>query len=159
MKIKIAADIIEVQSFIANYKMLHRFTPFQDDVTEAVLPSTDLDELDTIVVPAREDGFKEVFIGQKCWYQIRISTAMLDKIKYIAAYQVAPISAITHVAEVDRIDKYKDTDKYIIYFKDNAKQIRKIPLPGAVKGLAPQAPRYTTHARLIEAKTLSDLWK
>jgi hypothetical protein len=158
-KIKIAADIIEVQSFIANYKMLHRFTPFQDDVTEAVLPSTDLDELDTIVVPAREDGFKEVFIGQKCWYQIRISTAMLDKIKYIAAYQVAPISAITHVAEVDRIDKYKDTDKYIIYFKDNAKQIRKIPLPGAVKGLAPQAPRYTTHARLIEAKTLSDLWK
>src|SRR5690606_15765579 len=43
-KIKIAADIIEVQSFIANYKMLHRFTPFQDDVTEAVLPSTDLDE-------------------------------------------------------------------------------------------------------------------
>ena len=158
-KIKIAADIIEVQSFNAKNKMLHRFTPFQDDVTGAVLPSTDLDELDTIVVPAREDGFKDVFIGQKCWYQIRISAAMLDKIKYIAAYQVAPISAITHVAEVDRIEKYKDTDKYIIYFKDNAKQLRKIPLPGAVKGLAPQAPRYTTYARLMEANTLSDLWK
>lgn len=158
-KIKILADIIEAQSFIANGKMLHRFTPFQEDVLEAVLPSTDLDELDTIVVPAKEDGFKEVFIAEKCWYQIRISAAMLDKIKYIAVYQVAPISAITYVAEVERIEKYKDTDKYILYFKDDAKQIKKVLLSGATKGKAPQAPRYTSYAKLIEASTLDDLWK
>jgi hypothetical protein len=158
-KIKIDADIIEVQSFLSNGKMLHRFTPFQDDVLEAVLPSTDLDELDTIVVPAKEDGFKDVFIGEKCWYQIRISAAMLNKIKYIAAYQVAPISAITHVAEVDRIEKYKDSDKYILYFKNEAKQITKVALSGQTKGKAPQAPRYTSYSRLIEADTLDDLWK
>ena len=158
-KIKISADIIEAHSYISDSKTLHRFTPFQDDVMEAVLPTTDLDELDTIVVPAREDGFKEVFIGQKCWYQIRISAAMLDKIKYIAVYQVSPISAITHVAEVDRIEKYKESDKYILYFKDNAKPIKNVSLSGATKGKAPQAPRYTTYAKLMEANILDDLWK
>lgn len=158
-KIKISADIIEAQSFVDNGKLLHRFTPFQDDVLEAVLPSTDLDELDTIVVPAKEEGFKDVFIGEKCWYQIRISAAMLGKIKYIAAYQVAPMSAITHVAEVERIEKYKDTDKYILYFKEEAKQIKKVSLSGQTKGKAPQAPRYTTFAKLLEANTLDDLWK
>lgn len=157
-KIKISADIIEAQSFVANGRILHRFTPFQDDILDAVMPSTDLDDLDTIVVPARDEGFKEVFIGEKRWYQIRISAAMLNKIKYIAAYQVAPISAITHVAEVERIEKYKDSNKYILYFKSEAKQIKKIPLLSKNKGKAPQAPRYTSYAKLLEANTLDDLW-
>lgn len=158
-KIKISADIIEAQSYTFNGKMIHRFTPFQDDVLDAILPSTDLDELDTIVVPAKDEGFNEVFVGEKCWYQIRISAAMLNKIKYIAAYQVAPISAITHVAEVERIEKYKESDKYVLYFKHEAKQIKKVGLSGQTKGKAPQAPRYTSYARLLEAKTLDDLWK
>ena len=51
-----------------------------------------------------------------------ISGAMIDKIKYIAAYQVAPVPGITHIAEVDRIEKYNDTDKYIVYFKDGTTQ-------------------------------------
>lgn len=158
-KIKISADIIEVQSYVANGKMLHRFTPFQDDVTDAPPVATDLDDLDTLVVAAREEGFKEVFIAEKCWYQVRISAAMLSKIKYIAGYQVAPVSAITHVAEVERIEKYKDTDKYILYFKGEAKPIKKVVLSGQTKGKAPQAPRYTSYAKLMEANTLDDLWK
>lgn len=157
-KIKISADIIEAQSFIANDKVLHRFTPFQDDVLEAALPSTDLDELDTIVVPAQEEGFKETFIGEKCWYSIRISASMINKIKYIAAYQVAPVSAITHLAEVERIEKYRDTGKYILYFKGDAKQIPKVSLSGQTKTKAPQSPRYTSYAKLLEANTLEDLW-
>lgn len=158
-KIKISADIVEVQSFIANGKVLHRFTPFQDDILDAVLPSTDLDELDTIVVPAKADGFNEVFINEKCWYEIRISAAMISKIKYIAAYQVAPISAITHVAEVERIEKYKESGKYILYFKGDAKQIKKVVLSGHLKGKAPQSPRYTSYSKLLEANDLNDLWE
>ena len=158
-KIKIDTDIIEAQSYFSKGKLLHRFTPFQDDVIDSVPVSTDLDDLDTVVVAAKEDGFKEVFIGEKCWYQIRISAAMLSKIKYIAAYQVAPVSAITHIAEVEKIEKYKDTGKYILYFKGGAKQIDKVSLSGNTKGKAPQAPRYTSYAKLMEATTLDDLWK
>jgi hypothetical protein len=158
-KIKISTDTIEAQSYYSKGKLLHRFTPFQDDVIDSTPTSTDLDDLDTIVVPAKEDGFKEVFLGEKCWYQIRISVAMLNKIKYIAAYQVAPVSAITHIAEVEKIEKYKDTGKYILYFKGAAKQINKIVLAGNAKGKAPQAPRYTSYTKLLEAKTLDDIWK
>jgi hypothetical protein len=32
---------------------------------------------------------------------------MQERIKYIAAYQVAPISAITHYAEVASIEKHQ----------------------------------------------------
>jgi hypothetical protein len=30
-------------------------------------------DLDTIVVPAQKDGFDRVFLGEQCWYAIRIS--------------------------------------------------------------------------------------
>ena len=49
---------------------------------------------DTIIVPAKLEGFERVFLGEDCWYAIRISGGMLHKIKYIAAYQTRPISAI-----------------------------------------------------------------
>jgi hypothetical protein len=57
-----------------------------------------------VVVPAQEDGFRDVFIGQNCWYAIRISGGMLQKIKYIAAYQSKPTSAVTHYAPVATIE-------------------------------------------------------
>lgn len=56
------------------------------------------DGVDTVVVPAQKDGFDETFLEQDCWYAIRISGGMLNKIKFIAGYQTAPISAITPYA-------------------------------------------------------------
>ncbi|PHS04887.1 MAG: glycosyl hydrolase, partial [Acidithiobacillus sp.] len=38
------------------------------------------DERDTVVVPAQEEGFQQVFLGQDCWYAIRIGGGMLGKI-------------------------------------------------------------------------------
>lgn len=124
-----ATDVIEAQTYICGDKMLHRFTPFNDAVLTDLPVVEDADELNTIVVPAREDGFNEEFLKNNRWYAVRISGVMLDKIKYIAAYQVAPVSGITHIAEVERIDKYKDTNKYILYFKPNTTvEINKIGL-------------------------------
>ena len=115
-------------------------------------------DLDTIVVPANEEGFNEVFLGENCWYAIRISSSMIDRIKYIAAYQTAPISAITHYAEVVKIQKYKNSGKYIVYFKDKAKKIKPINLSTKQKGAAPQAPRYANFNKLKKAKTLKDVF-
>ncbi len=68
--------------------------------------------LNTIIVPAQEDGFKKVFLGENSWYAIRIGGGKLKDIKYIAAYQTAPISAVTHYAEVESIEPYGDGGKY-----------------------------------------------
>ena len=39
----------------------------------------DFSDLDTVVIPAQEDGFKEVFLGENRWYKIRISSSMIPK--------------------------------------------------------------------------------
>ena len=158
-KIKIPSDVIEMQSYVLNDKLIHRYSPFQEDIITVSTDDVDLDDLDTIVVPAREEGFNAVFLGENQWYAIRISSAMLDKIKYIAAYRVAPFSSITHVAEVERIEKYKDTDRYVLYFKDSAKEIKGIKLSGQIKGVAPQGPRYTTYSKLISVVNVDELWR
>ena len=143
---------------------LYRFEPFLSDVTlpategRPALPALDPSDLDTIVVPAREDGFQETFLGENRWYAIRIHSSMLPKIKFIAAYRVAPESAITHVAPVASIEKWKDTSKYVVNFTQPATQIGSIALVPSGQVKAPQGPRYTSKTRLDQAKSLDDVF-
>lgn len=158
-QLTMSTEVIEVQTYVSGNKKLHRFSPFKGEIMTDLPSDIDADELDTIVVPAREDGFREEFMKNNCWFAIRISGAMLDKIKYIAAYQVAPVSAITYLAEVEKIEKYKDTNKYIVHFRGGTlRRINKISL-GKKKGLAPQAPRYSSYKTIMKADTLDDLWE
>jgi hypothetical protein len=83
---------------------------------------------------------------------------MIPKVKYIAAYQVAPVSAITHIAEVKSIEQYQDTNKYIVYFTGPAEKVGPVPLKGNGQGKAPQAPRYSSRARILSAKELDDVF-
>jgi hypothetical protein len=112
---------------------------------------------DTIVVPANEDGFIEVFLNKDCWYAIRISGGKINEIKYIAAYQTAPISAITYYAEVDSIEAYGDGTKYKLNFKGKAKKIEPISFVGAKSGTL-QGPRYTNLKKLLAAKNWKDVF-
>ena len=156
-QLTMTTEVIEAQTYVCGDKKLHRFSPFKDDVLVDLPANSDADELDTIIVPAREDGFNEEFLKNDRWFAIRISGAMLDKIKYIAAYQVAPVSGITYIADVDRIEKYKDTNKFIVYFKPGTvKKLNKVAL--GKKKLAPQAPRYSSYNAVLSAHTLDDLW-
>jgi hypothetical protein len=107
-------------------------------------------------VPAQKDGFEKVFLGEGCWYSIRIAGGMLEKIKYIAAYQTQPMSAITHYAPVSRIEPYGEGGKYKVIFSEKAKKIGPIPFDGAPTG-AMQGPRYTSFAKLQRATKLADL--
>jgi hypothetical protein len=113
--------------------------------------------LDTIVVPAQQDGFKQVFLGENCWYAIRISGGMLPKIKYIAAYQSQPESAVTHCAPVASIEPYGEQGKYKLVFAEPAKSIGPIPFADAPSG-SMQGPRYTSFNRLRTAKRVMDLF-
>lgn len=121
-------------------------------------PAIDPSELDTIVVPAREEGFKETFISENMWRAIRIHESMIPRIRYIAAYQVAPVSAITHLAEVDRIEPWKDSQKYAVYFKAPAQPIGPVRLVPNGRVMAPQNSRYTSLGRLRAAQTLDDVF-
>lgn len=137
-------------------KLLYQFEPFLSEVAEDT-EKVDMSDIDTIVISAREDGFKEVFIEENCWYAIRLNSSMIPKIKYVAAYQVAPISAITHLAEVKSIEQWKDTNKYILYFTEPAEKIKKVPL-GIGKGKSPQSPRYSSKEKILNAKSLDNLF-
>lgn len=148
-------------------EVAYHFDPFLYDLsaqgsTTAVesgnQPSIDPAEIDTIVVPARKDGFEETFLGENMWRAIRIHSSMIPKIKYVATYQVAPVSAITHIASVARIEPWKDTGKYALYFSEPATEIGPLPLVPGGRVSAPQAGRYTSHKRLEMAKNLDEVF-
>ena len=158
-------EILTIERYRDNQgKRIYRFEPFLSDVTplgmegNPDLPVIDPSDLDTIVVPAHEDGFQETFLGENRWYAIRIHSSMREKIKFIAAYRVAPESAITHVARVADIEKWKDSSKYVVNFTQPATPIGPIRLMPKGKVKAPQGPRYTSKARLDQAKTLDDVF-
>ena len=112
---------------------------------------------DTVVVPAKPDGFKKVFLGENQWHEIRIGAAMKDRIKFIAAYQVKPVSAITHIAEVAEIRPYRDTGKYVVVFKQPAKKIS--PIKPTDSRFSPQGPIYAQKERLLKSKILEKALK
>lgn len=110
---------------------------------------------DTIIVPARSEGFDRVFIGENCWYSIRIKESKIPDLKYIAGYQVAPISAITHVAEIKEIVRSpKDPTKYKVIFKAPAQKINPIKIGSRSKV---QGPAYCEYSRIKTARTVDDL--
>jgi len=115
-------------------------------------------ERDTIVVSAQEEAFQKIFIAENRWYKIAIGSGMVRRIKYIAVYQTAPVSAITHVAPVKSIELWPDSQKYVLTFSEPARAIAPIKLIPRPKGNtnAPQAPRYTNHEHLMNAKNLDE---
>lgn len=127
------------------------------DQLEPEITKIDESDRDMIIVPAKKDGFQRVFLGENAWHAIRIADGKRQHLNWIAAYQTYPTSAITHVAEVDRIEPYRNTGKCILYFRGPAQELeRSIPFGDATSG-AMQGPRYTTKARFDTAQAVSDL--
>ena len=153
-------DIIVFQAFRNQQDYAYKFTPFQEEIREVDdnFPRIPVEELDTIVVPAREEGFNRVFLEENCWYEIKISSSLLPKIKYVAAYQTSPVSAITYYAEVSNIEKYKDSNNYILYFKDKAIKLENPVKNSAKKSVVLRSPRYTTLNKIKKARSIEDVF-
>ena len=157
-------EFLTLQRFVSpDGERMYHFDPFLGELSTgpsptAVTSSIDPADIDTIVVPANSEGFLETFIGEDCWYQIRVSSTMREKIKYIAGYQTSPTSAITHVAPVKKVEQYKDTNKYIVYFSEPAREIDPIKINPKGRVKAPYGPRYSSMERIKRAKTLDDVF-
>ncbi len=170
---KINADIsvIELKTFInSNKELIHLYDTIYDENEDEIPKNKNIKsysaedsakrrarraKCDTIVVPAREEGFNEVFIGQNKWHAIRIGAAMKDKIKYIAAYQRSPISSITYIAKVKDIRPYQNTNKYEVIFDGTAQKIG--PIKTKDSKMAPQCPVYVEHSKLQTATSVDEL--
>lgn len=167
-KFRFGVEVLQVSRYAnADSEYFYHFEPFLAGITEDLAtPSEgsetvrplDVEEVDTVVVPAQSEGFQETFLGENRWYAIRIHGTMRPQIKHIAAYQIRPISAITHVASVSSIEPWGDTGKFVVNFTQPAREIAPIKLVpnGRVKAL--QNIRYTTLKRLEAAKTLDEVW-
>ncbi len=105
-KFNFGVEVLELARYDnANGEQFYQFEPFLADVSTdlssagatSVSPIRPLDtaEIDTVVVPAREEGFQAVFLGENRWHEIKIHGSMRPQIKYIAVYRVRPISAVT----------------------------------------------------------------
>ncbi len=154
------AEKAEMQVFLTEiYQTLPLVGLRAFEVPRAVVIPADVktaDEKNTIVVPAQEEGFQRVFLGEDCWFAIRISGGMLDKIKYIAAYRTAPISAITHYAEVQSIEPYGEEGKYKLIFSGKAKETpNKIAYDSSQGSM--RGPMYAVLKKILSAKKMSDI--
>lgn len=164
---KINADIsvLELKSYVCNEEYLYQYDTLYDEenyvIEEKASVKLSVEQrkerlamCDTIIVPAREDGFKEEFLENNQWFAIRINAAMKNRIKYIAGYQVAPISAVTHIAEIIEIKPYKDTGKYIVLFKGCAEKIDEVKLKNGKNSL--QGCIYAQRVKLLNSEYLED---
>jgi hypothetical protein len=153
-------DIVLLQRYMLGNEMAYYYEPMReeiDDIEKEKEASGEVVEFDTVVCAAFPDGFKHAYVENNAWWAIRLSQKAREQLKYLAIYEKAPVAHISHYAEIDRIEPYKDTGKYILYLK-NKKTIKPIKLEGGKSGDAPQSPRYTTLNHLLNAKTLADLW-
>jgi len=122
------------------------------------LPDVDQSALDTLVVSAREEGFQRVFLGENRWWTVlTIKKEIRPQLKYIAVYRAAPISAITHYAEIKDIRPFGgNTQKLLIDLVGPPKPIGPLRLVQQGEVKAPQSHRYTQFSKLLKARNLDE---
>lgn len=116
-------------------------------------------EWDTLICSAKEAGFRQAFLEQKAWWAVRLNPKLIPHVKYIAIYQVAPISQITYYGKVNQIEPYENTGKYKLYLDGNPIKLTKPIGLGKNPHLKPQGPKYACLEKILKAKTLDDIFR
>lgn len=153
-------DVVLLQRYQYGNDVMYYYEPMREEIEDIEIKRLETGEVidfDTIVCAAFEDGFKHAYIDNNAWWEVRLSQRAREKLKYLAIYEKAPVARIKHYAEIERIEPYKDTGKFILYLK-NKKTVKPIPLGGRRRGEAPQGPRYTTLKKLLKVKTIGEIW-
>lgn len=124
-------------------------------ITET-LPSEKRFHADTLVVSARVESFRSVFVAEQAWYPVRIDHRRKSALKWICVYQNSPVRAITHYAKIIRIENYKANGCYRVIFERPMELQAPIILASEV-GLTMQGQKYTSLENILSAKVISDL--
>jgi hypothetical protein len=149
-------ELIIFEKYVLGDQTLHRFDELLKELDDATSTKVkEVSDIDTIVCPARPEGFNNVFLGEKVWHAVRISPSIIPKLRYIAIYQVSPVSAIQWVGKISSIKPYQNTGKYIVY----TSEIFKVgPIKMDSQKFVPQGSRYTQFSLIENATKLSDIF-
>ena len=155
-------DVVTIKRYVHKKEIAYVYEPMREELQdferrEKPTRKAEEFEFDTIVCPAFEDGFKQAYVNGNAWWAIRVSQKAREQLRYLAIYEKSPIAAVRNYAEIDRIEPYKDSGKFIVHLK-NKKTISPIELDKGKKGVAPQSSRFTTLNKLLKAKKISELW-
>ena len=117
-------------------------------------PTDHLRDLDTLVVPAHPKGFREVFLEKRKWQNVKIDKRRMFSLKFIAVYQTAPVSAITHYAEIERLEPTQRVGRFDALLRGEPIEISPVRYTNA-DICAVQGPRYTRLELLLAASHLT----
>ena len=161
-----APEIIVLKKYQYNNEIIFQIEVASDEEEIPIARTTKEDktqmrklpEIDTLVCPAREEGFNAVFLNERRWFAVRINPKRIPKIKYLAMYEKSPVAAIRYIGKVREIKPYKNTGKYEIILDGEPSKIKPIKLTKNELHLVPQAPRYTIKTLIDKANTLADIF-
>ena len=113
---------------------------FEEEGIKMETESPDNEFFDTVVFPAHEEGFRNVFLDENKWYYVRIREDRLPSLKYIAIYVSSPVSKITHYAKIKYFEFDENMQKYIIHLDGQAIELEN-PVPlGGISAASTRAP-------------------
>jgi len=166
-------DLVATMDYLADAELLltslgyNVFEPLKDESkAEPIITmhapkikiTRDVRQYDTIVSPCSENGFEKAFIEKSAWWAVRIGQTTIPKLKYIALYEAAPISAIRAYAKITRIEPYPDKPGlYIIHHDGDIIYLKNPVKLGNHPNLALQRSRYFKLEDIKISKDLSEL--
>jgi hypothetical protein len=140
------------------------FEPRKDESTaeaepkEKQLVSQDQRLYDTIVSPCSGDGFQRAFVDKNAWWAVRIGQPAQSKLKYVALYESAPVSAIRAYAKITKIEPMpNEPGRYIIYHDGNINYLEQPVVLGENTNLSLQGSRYYLLSDILSSKTIGEL--
>lgn len=153
-------EIGEFKKYVCGNKVQY-YTTLDFDIEEGVEDFRETfddieEDYDTIIVSADIEGFEDTFLGENCWYTVKMAEYRIHDIKYIAAYIIRPYYHITHYAKVENIVPYEDG--YKILFKGKPIKISEIPRGEDTWVMRPRI-RYTTYENFLNANTVTDMFE
>jgi len=142
------------------------FEPLKDDAnveeveTKPTNDATSIRKYDTIVCPStgEGEGLQKAFRDKNAWWAVRIGQSNIDKLKYIALYEGAPVKGIRYYAKITKIEPYENKpSRYIIHHDGNIIRLENPIVLGDTPQLALYGSRYFLLEDILSSKTLAEL--